>query len=240
MRPFLLAVSILPMTLIALAGQPATPERPGFSRGPLQASQNTNWMKPGVWSITGTWTVNHPNWFDELLIYPDGTFVRAGGTHDGGKWRLDVETGHVVLELTWKSWGTERAAMITSDCFQGRAATGDFELRRIATFISDCPVPPSEVGFQKPFEDPSLQAKLKDSTWRLADGKHFSLHADGLTTGDWHDRKGRWRIIGPEKVQVTIWWRPTAPETVTVENDGTVLRWSDDSGRLAKRKEGEK
>jgi hypothetical protein len=83
---------------------------------------------------------------------------------------------------------------------------------------------------------PGTQERLSDSVWRLKDGKRFTLRADGSTSGSWHNRKGRWRIIGSNKIQLTMNWKPSAPAVATVESDGTVLRWSDSEwGQVAKR-----
>lgn len=188
------------------------------------------------WSVVGEWQVTHPNWQGTLAIRPDGTFARAHG--DGGKWTLTADGDHLVLQLIWNSWVTETAAMITPDRFVGRVRKGEFELRRGEEQAPAEPASTLQPPPAKEFDDPAAKARLSDSTWQLEDGKHFTLHADGSTTADWHDRKGSWRTVGPNRVQLAILWRERPMATVTVERDGTLLRWSDeDWGKLAKRVE---
>src|SRR4051812_47582707 len=98
---------------------------------------------------------------------------------------------------------------------------------------------PAEVAFEKEFSDPALKERLQDSTWVFQDGKRFTLHADGSTSASWHSRKGVWRIIGKNRLQLTITWKLEAPGIVSVESDASVVRWSDEEwGKLAKRVEG--
>ena len=198
-----------------------------------QASDKLADAKPN-WTVVGEWEVKHPNWNGTLTIRADGTFSRKNG--DGGKWRLTADHHEPALQLIWDAWGTEIAQMITPDLFRGQVRKGAIELRRGGNAA------PEEVAATPPaqppegIDAPELKKKLSDSTWELRDGKHFTLHADGSTTGDWHNRKGFWRITSPTTVQLTIQWRDLPPATVTLNADATVLRWSDEEwGQIARR-----
>jgi len=155
---------------------------------------------------------------------------------DDGKWTFTTENDHPVLQLNWDRWKANTLTMIDPNLFRGKTAGGTFELRR-ATDETAAPADAKPAPeWLKEFDDPALKARLTDSVWALHDGKHYKLHADGTTTGSWHDRKGAWRIVGSNKVQLTITWRPQGPAIATVEADGSILRWSDaDWGQLAKR-----
>ena len=72
--------------------------------------------------------------------------------------------------------------------------------------------------------------------WQFRDGKQFTLNPGGSTTSDWHNRKGSWRIVGPNQVALSVMWRDKTAPTVSVESKASVLRWSDDYwGQIAKR-----
>ena len=206
----------------------APPSNPPTSDNSSGNTEKTNW------SVVGEWRVTHPNWKGILSIRPDGTFSRPQG--DGGKWTLTAQDDHLSLQLVWSSWGTETAHMIAPDYFRGEVRKGRFELRRGEKVVPEEPTATQQPPPPKEFNAPALKKQLSDSTWELRDGKHFTLHADGSTSGDWHDRKGFWRIVSPNAVQLTMQWRTIPPTTVTADSDATVLRWSDeDWGQIAKR-----
>lgn len=206
----------------------ADTSEPKSGKPPTAAVEQSNW------TVAGEWRVKHPNWNGMLVIRPDGTFSRPHG--DGGKWTLTAQGNHLTLQLVWSSWVTENADMISPDHFRGEVRKGPFELRRGEKQASEEPVAAPKFPPPKEIDAPELKTKLSDSTWELRDGKRFTLHADGSTSGDWHDRKGFWRITSPDTVQLTIQWRNSPPATVTPNADATVLRWSDeDWGQIAKR-----
>jgi hypothetical protein len=192
--------------------------------------------KSGKWSVTGEWHGKHPNWKDIVTLRADGTFARAKG--GGGKWRLIIREDRPALELDWDEWHPEIIEMVSPDLFRGSVRRGTLELRRATARSVTAAGPKFEKEPLKEFEDPALKARLSNSTWRLHDGKQFTLRADGSTKGSWHNRKGSWRIVAPNKVQLTIMWRPAPPSTVMVEANGSVLRWSDSEwAQIAKRVE---
>ena len=71
----------------------------------------------------------------------------------------------------------------------------------------------------------ALNDKLKDSKWDLKNGKTFTLHADGTTTGSWLERKGSWKVSAPDAIDMHINWAPGKLERVTVSPDANFLRW---------------
>lgn len=222
MKAFLPPLGLLLTSALALAQAPAPP---------IQPAPPT----PLPWSVTGNWFAKHPAWDDTLSIQADGSFIRSDG--DGGKWRLIIKDDHPALEMTWEGWKPEILSMITQNLFRGPMRNGVLELRRIAPGVPVPPPPKASAEPAKEFDAPKLKALLQDSVWRLRDGKQFTLHADGTTSGSWHSRKGFWRIIGPNQVQLTIAFADRPPATVTVEGStATHLRWPDeDWGVLAKR-----
>jgi hypothetical protein len=188
------------------------------------------------WDPTGEWAAKHPDWKGKITIRPDGTFARGIG--DGGKWRLTNENGQAALELNWEKWDTQVLPMISPDLFRGKVRRGTFELRRIQTTAAAEGKPKPETEWLEGYQAPALKERLNDSVWRLKDGKRFTLRADGSTSGSWHNRKGQWRIVGSNKIQLTMNWKPSGPAVAAVESDGTVLRWSDSEwGQVAKRVE---
>jgi hypothetical protein len=190
--------------------------------------------QPSKWTVTGNWFGKHAKWSDMIAIRPDGTFSRSEG--GGGKWRLSAQGDHPVLELNWDSWQPEVIDMISPDIFRGSTRSGKFELRRVAGEIAVAPAEKPQLEPEKEFDDPALKSRLTNSVWQLQDGKQFTLHSDGSTTGDWHTRKGSWRIIGPNQVQLTITWREKQPSTVAVDTNGSILRWPDTEwAQIAKR-----
>ena len=70
-----------------------------------------------------------------------------------------------------------------------------------------------------------LKEKLKDSKWDQKDGKTFELHADGTTRGSWHERKGFWKVVGPNLIDMHVNWGPSPPDHVTVSPDANLLHW---------------
>jgi hypothetical protein len=221
-------LSILPVLAFPCLACAETPEAKG---NPSE--------KPARWTVTGDWIAKHPKWDDTITLRQDGTFSRGHG--EGGKWRLTVDVDRPVLQLDWKDWNAETVEMITGDLFRGSARSGVLELRRATTAdavaVGEAKPQPAAA---KEVDDPALRARLSDSVWRLQDGKKFTLKADGSTSGDWHERKGSWRIVGRNQVELTILWRPKGPSTVSVESNGSLLRWPDSEwGQIARRVEPE-
>lgn len=235
MKPIIHFAALVALATIASADSPLEAASPLTSTPSTPAPENSSGAADKTnWSVAGEWQVIHPNWKGVLIIRPDGTFLRPHG--DGGKWTLTAQGDQLSLQLVWGSWVTETALMIAPDFFRGEMRKGPFELRRGEKRVpenSAATPPPSP---PKEFDAPDLKTKLADSTWELRDGKHFTLHADGSTSGDWHDRKGFWRIVSPDSLQLTIQWRTVPPATVILNADATVLRWSDEEwGQIAKR-----
>lgn len=79
-----------------------------------------------------------------------------------------------------------------------------------------------------------LKQRLSGSTWDRKDGKKFTLQVDGTTTGSWHERKGFWKVIAPNMVEMHISWAPEPPERVTLNPDAALMRWVK-GGEIAKR-----
>jgi hypothetical protein len=208
---------------------------PDQTNSALVADRQTR-TKPDKWNVTGEWHGKHPNWKDTVTLRADGRFARAKG--GGGKWRLIIQHDRPALELDWDEWHPEIIEMVSPDLFRGSVRRGTLELRRAADNSVAATGPKFETERPKEFNDPALKARLSDSTWRLHDGKQFTLRADGSTKGSWHNRKGFWRIVAPNKIELTIMWRPSLPSTVTIEANGSVLRWSDSEwAQIARRVE---
>jgi hypothetical protein len=205
-------------------------------RAAIVAADATPAGEPKKWEVTGEWAAKTPDWKGTISIRPDGTFARGMG--DGGKWRLTAKDGKAALELNWDKWDTQVLTMLSPDLFRAKVRKGTIELRRKAADGSVAAPPKPEDAWLDEYKDPALKQRLDDSVWRLKDGKRFTLRADGTTDGSWHSRKGRWRIVGANKVQLTINWRPEGPATVSVESNGQLLRWGESEwGQIAKRVE---
>ena len=200
----------------ALAEAPAIAQRPA---SPAELA-----------AVVGYWHAEHIAWKDIIAIRSDGTFSRPAG--EGGTWKLTSQLEHPVLELNWKGSAANTLDSESPNLFRGPTSGGVSVLRRLAT--KHISFPSAERA--EPIENAALKAALKESVWQLPDGKRFTLHAGGTTTSSWHARGGSWRTTGPNKIQLAISLKalmpPGSPETVTIEEDSTLLRWSDADGGL--------
>lgn len=91
-------------------------------------------LVPEPWPVVGKWKVISGNWEASLEIKSDGTVTRSDDKE--GNWSLTSSAGRVVLVLEWAQWQAETAAMFEPDYFRGRAANGEFELRRARATVS--------------------------------------------------------------------------------------------------------
>jgi len=202
----------------------------------LAAGPSENPEKARKWDVIGDWATKTPDWKGTITIRADGTFARRIG--DGGKWRLTTKGGEAALELDWEKWEKQVLPMVSPDLFRAKVRRGTVEMRRIEMNSLGKAKTKVESEWLAEQKVPALKERLNDSVWRLKDGKRFTLRADGTTSGSWHNRKGQWRIVGPDKIQLSINWRSESPSVALVESDGTVLRWSDSEwGQIAKRVE---
>jgi hypothetical protein len=187
--------------------------------------------------LIGHWEATHPRWRGRIELQESGRFARAGG--DGGRWQLKADVDPPVLELDWDEWAKESARALSPNLFKGAVRDGEITLKRMpdgGTQDTSAEAKKEQQETLPEFHAPELKAQMSGSVWEMKDGKQFTLHADGSTTGSWHERKGTWRIVAPETVELHIWWRKKPPEQVKVEKDATILRWSDESfGGVAKR-----
>ena len=54
-------------------------------------------------------------------------------------------------------------------------------------------------------EKTSLTKQLSNTEWRVtSDGRTFTLHPDGTTTSDWHQRKGSWKVTGAHTLDLSV------------------------------------
>lgn len=188
MNPVIRCAALVALATFALADVPLETASPLNSTPSTSASENPSVPADKTnWSVAGEWQVSHPSWKGALIIRPDGTFLRPHG--DGGKWTLSAQGDQLALKLIWDSWVTDTALMIAPDLFRGEVRSGLIELRRGEKRVAEDAAATPPLSPPKDFDAPDLKAKLADSTWALRDGKHFTLHADGSTSGDWHDRK---------------------------------------------------
>ena len=50
----------------------------------------------------------------------------------------------------------------------------------------------------------SLSSELSNTKWQLPDGKTVIFHPDGTSTSSWTPRKGTWKVIGPNTLDLDI------------------------------------
>ena len=50
----------------------------------------------------------------------------------------------------------------------------------------------------------ALRAKLRDSKWKMNDGKTFALNADGTTNSSWHGKHFTWKVTGPGQAEIAV------------------------------------
>jgi hypothetical protein len=178
--------------------------------------------------VPGNWMALHPEWRGNIVFYPDGTFVRP---HiGGGRWLVTNDEEKSLVVLRWNSWGTETLTVISPDHLRGPQKRGTFRLYRIP------PAPPDVLPANRDLaEVEATAARLNDSKWELIDHKRFKLHADGSVSSEFDDRKGIWEVVAPNALKIRVPWLPAPTAIVTTNDDGTILRWTDDETNLAVR-----
>ena len=50
----------------------------------------------------------------------------------------------------------------------------------------------------------ALRAQLRDSKWKMNDGKTFTLNADGTTSSSWHAKHFTWKVTGPGQAEIAV------------------------------------
>ena len=106
----------------------------------------------------------------------------------------------------------------TQDDDTETAAKIKFELQALAEAPAAPPAMTPEAS--------RLRVQLRGTEWRLSPSKTFTLHEDGSTSSSWHDRHGKWKVLGPNLVELTIANVSKGPAKVTVDPNATTMTWT--------------
>jgi hypothetical protein len=98
------------------------------------------------------------------------------------------------------------------------AAIIQFELQTLTAAGTASLLPSTSI------EPTLLQKQLEGTKWRLSPDKTFELHADGTSTSNWTPRQGRWKVVGTDTVELSIWNVPRT-EMASVTQGGTLIIW---------------
>lgn len=175
-----------------------------------------------------------------LMFFVAASLVHAA-TPEGDIYALDPKAGTIVLS-TPGGLQTYRIRPDSEITLNGvRSKVTDLSTTMTAKVITSQPGVATKViangvaapipGVPRTGNAPNQQ--LPRSQWRFTDGKVFTLHSDGTTTGSWHERKGTWQIIAPNTIELRINWKEGPLERVSLNPDGTIMTWTarDDKGQ---------
>lgn len=118
---------------------------------------------------------------------------------------------------------------VTADGNKQLAATIQYELQllgRAPAAATTTATEPAQAAKRVDSDPAKLRSRLTETKWRLSGDKTFILHGDGTTTGDWTQRKGDWKVTGPNTLELSIWNVPRT-EAVTIDEGASMITWVD-------------
>jgi hypothetical protein len=104
------------------------------------------------------------------------------------------------------------------------AAKIQFELQSLSTGGTASLLPADAAARSVAADPATFQGQLAETKWRLNPDKTFVLHADGTSTSNWTPRRGSWKIIGPNTLELSI-WNVARTDQVSIAQGGTLITW---------------
>jgi hypothetical protein len=114
-----------------------------------------------------------------------------------------------------------RRAMQTNDLDTANKVRA--ELQKLGVTASSSGAGPGSVlGQTDETRKNALRTHMRDTKWKMAGGKSFELRADGTTSSSWHGKKGTWKVIGPNTIELAI-SNSLKPRKATLDNDAATM-----------------